>query len=223
MGGWNSGRRSARVSSEGTSSVELSINTVMRHWPPSAGPSSWLRWTVGEGGDLGWVAMRFADDGNDLGRVELAYDIRHVSRPTGVQSQTILARARPCRFGGRRWYFVCPRTRLTCEKVFLPNGAVTFASRRAYRLAYQVERDPPMERAHRRLARLYRMLGQDYLGPDWQGPVRKKGMRHLTFARIKAAIERETHRLDCVFEAGVSRLMARGLDDPDLLRMLGKG
>lgn len=195
----------------------------MRHWPPPAGPASWLRWTIGENGDLGWIAMRFMDDGNDLGRVELTYDIRHVSRPTDVQTQTVLTRARPCRFGGRRWYFVCPGTRLTCEKVFLPNGGVTFASRRAYRLAYQVERDPPIERAHRRLARLYRKLGQDYEGPDWQCPIRKRGMHRRTFASLEAAIGRATDRLESIFEAGVSRFLARGLEDPDLLRMLGKG
>jgi hypothetical protein len=222
MGGYNSGRQSPFVSSERTSSVVLSVNTVMRHWPPPAGPSSWVRWRVGENGDMGWFDVRFVDDGNDRGRFELTYDIRHISRLTGVQTQSIAAIARPCRFGGRRWYFLCPRSAVTCEKLFLPNGAVTFASRRAYRLAYQVEREAPIDRAHRRLARLYRKLGQDYEGPDWQWPVRKKGMRQRTFAGLEAAIGRATDRLESIFEAGCARFIAQGLDDPELLRMLGK-
>jgi hypothetical protein len=32
----------------------------------------------------------------------------------------------PQPFGGRRWWFVCPRTGRRAEKLYLPNGAFTF-------------------------------------------------------------------------------------------------
>ena len=46
----------------------------------------------------------------------------------------------PQTFGGRRWWFVCPRTGVRAAKLHLPNGAFTFASRLAYRLAYARDR-----------------------------------------------------------------------------------
>jgi hypothetical protein len=56
----------------------------------------------------------------------------------------------PQPFGGRRWRFVCPRTGRRAAKLYLPNGAFTFASRQAYRLAYRSQREAPHDRALRR-------------------------------------------------------------------------
>ena len=42
----------------------------------------------------------------------------------------------PQPFGGRRWWFLCPEDRTRVAKLHLPSGASTFASQRAYRLAY---------------------------------------------------------------------------------------
>ena len=46
----------------------------------------------------------------------------------------------PQPFGGRRWWFVCPKTAKRVSKVYMPPGAVTFASRGAHRLAYKSQR-----------------------------------------------------------------------------------
>jgi len=48
----------------------------------------------------------------------------------------------PQPFGGQRWWFICPRTGRRTAKLYLPDGALTFASRQAYRLAYQCQRNP---------------------------------------------------------------------------------
>ena len=48
------------------------------------------------------------------------------SRTTGIQLETT-----PQPFGGRRWWFVCPRAGRRAAKLYLPNGVFTFASRQA--------------------------------------------------------------------------------------------
>lgn len=53
------------------------------------------------------------------------------------------------RLGGRRWYFLCPRTGIRCLKLHLPAGAGMFASRRAYRLAYPSQRETNRDRSLR--------------------------------------------------------------------------
>jgi len=67
----------------------------------------------------------------------------------------------PQPFGGRRWWFVCPRTGRRAAKLYLPNGAFTFASRQAYRLAYRSQREAPHDRALRRAFKLRGKLGAD--------------------------------------------------------------
>lgn len=76
-------------------------------------------------------------------------------------------------FGGRRWWFVCPKTGRWAAKLYLPNGAFTFASRQAYRLAYRSQRETPHDRASRRAFKLRGKLGGtggigDYISkPKW--------------------------------------------------------
>ena len=53
----------------------------------------------------------------------------------------------PQPFGGRRWWFVCPKTAKRVSKLYLPPGAVTFASRGAHRLAYKSQRETPFARS----------------------------------------------------------------------------
>jgi len=67
----------------------------------------------------------------------------------------------PQPFGGRRWWFVCPQTGGRAAKLYLPNGAFTFASRRAYRLAYACRREPAHYRALRRAFKLRGKLGAE--------------------------------------------------------------
>jgi hypothetical protein len=65
----------------------------------------------------------------------------------------------PQPFDGRRWWWVCPRTGERVSKLYLPPGALTFASRRAYRLAYRSQRETPHDRAIRRAFKLHHRLG----------------------------------------------------------------
>ena len=107
-------------------------------------------------------------------------------------------------FGGRRWWFICPRTGARVAKLHLPPGALTFASRRAYRLAYKCQRETPYDRAIRRALKLRRRLGDEgCIGDDVDKP---KWMRCATFEREGARIEDAEAAVDSHLWAFVQRL-----------------
>src|SRR3954463_3861697 len=67
--------------------------------------------------------------------------------------------------------------------LYLPWGALRFASRHAFGLAYQSQRETPSSRATNRAFKLRRKLGSS-------GGIRKpKGMHRRTFARERARVE----------------------------------
>jgi hypothetical protein len=88
---------------------------------------------------------------------------------------------RPQSFGGRRWWFICPRTGLFATRLHLPDGAYTFACRRAYQLGYQSQRQTRRDRSLSRAFTLRRRLGDD----GWIGSyvAKPKGMHWRTFER----------------------------------------
>src|SRR6266446_4032101 len=49
-------------------------------------------------------------------------------------------------YGGRRWWFVCPKTGQRTTKLFLPNGGWHFWSRQAYGLGYACQREDRFSR-----------------------------------------------------------------------------
>jgi len=97
----------------------------------------------------------------------------------------------PQPFGGLRWWFQCPRTGELVSKLHLPNGAFTFASRRAYRLGYRAQRESPRDRSLSRAFSLRRKIGGE--GGIGDYIPKPKGMHWRTFdcamERINAAEE----------------------------------
>jgi hypothetical protein len=65
---------------------------------------------------------------------------RRLSEPVPPACYSIVLQAKPWRFGGKRWFFVCPNGSGLVLKLFLPNGAHRFAGRVAHGLAYRSER-----------------------------------------------------------------------------------
>ena len=84
-----------------------------------------------------------------------------------------------------------------------------FLSRRAYRMAYISERGGPIDRSHRRQARLYAKLGKEYVLFDQCPPRRPKGMHRSTYERLEAQTIRAINRHDTIFMAGAMRIMAK--------------
>lgn len=55
-------------------------------------------------------------------------------------------------YGGRRWWFQCPRTGRRTTKLYLPNGGWHFRSRQAYGLGYACQREERADRFRRATA-----------------------------------------------------------------------
>lgn len=89
--------------------------------------------------------------------------------------------------GGRRWWFLCPRTGERVAALYLPLGARRFASAGAYRLAYQSQRSTARDRAIGRAHKIRRRLGAD-VNPlvEVEKPHR---MRWSTFDREMARLK----------------------------------
>ena len=52
-------------------------------------------------------------------------------------------------YGGERWYALCPRTGRMCTALVLPPGQTHFASVQGWNVAYGSQRECPIHRGHR--------------------------------------------------------------------------
>jgi hypothetical protein len=161
MGGYGSGRSGGRPTTD--NGLTLSLPKLMRDRllrPDCAwgGSLVWTNLNTGERiGSIGYEAHL----GQDAGRVRLKYTTTRYDGEKHESDYWIQLETTPQPFGGRRWWFVCPRTGRRAAMLYLPNGAVTFASRQAYRLAYRSQRETPYDRALRRAFKLRGKLGAD--------------------------------------------------------------
>ena len=220
MGGYGSGRQGGRPTIEGCQSLKLVINRGMRpgaealrrHGPPEdaevqAGFD--VTWTEDDAAEpLAGVQVTLACSG-DCATASLRFDIDHLGGRTGPQAQRVDIVSTPCRYGGRRWWWLCPRTGRRCGKLYLPNGGPLFLGRTAYRLAYASQGHSALDRSHDRLRRLHRKLGGQYGCFDDPLPDKPKGMRWRTYERLVAEWEDTSGRHDDMADARTVRLAAR--------------
>jgi hypothetical protein len=161
MGGCGSGRSGGWLTTE--SGLMLNLPKLLRDglfWPGGfrAGSIVWTNTTTGEqAGSIGYEAHL----GQESGRVRLRYTTTRGNGERRESDYWIQLETTPQPFGGRRWWFVCPQTGVWAAKLYLPNGAITFASRRAYRLTYACQREPAHYRALRRAFKLRGKLGAE--------------------------------------------------------------
>lgn len=116
------------------------------------------------------------------GDVTLTHDA-----PAGLVSYGIGIEAVEMPLGGVRWWWSCPWSGALCADLFLTQGGHRFASRKALRLAYAVQRMTPRARQITRLRRQRVRLGGsvNVLGPM---PDKPKWMRWRTYDRKLAAM-----------------------------------
>ncbi|TCZ64304.1 hypothetical protein [Roseicella aquatilis] len=176
----------------------------------TAGPIVWT-WT-GHGEIEPWarVLVTLRMDAC-RGEARLQFDVDHYSRRTGPQDQWVMMETTLCRYGGRRWWWICAATGRRSTKLYLPNGGTRFLSRGpgAYRLAYASQNGGEMDRSHARLARLHQKMGGEYHRPDDPPPARPKWMRRRTYARLVAEWEAAVERHDDIWTAGALRLLTK--------------
>jgi hypothetical protein len=181
MGGLGSGRSGGRATTE--SGLTLNLSKLRREGllRPNCFQSGSITWTdtrTGErDGSIGYEAFLR----QETGRLRLQYTTTQGDGERRELDYQIQLVTTPQPFGGRRWWFVCPRTGRRATKLYLPDGAFTFASRQAYRLTYECQREPAQERALRRAFKLRGKLGgtggleSDIPKPKW--------MREATYDR----------------------------------------
>lgn len=164
------------------------------------GGVGWLGWRWTRHGALaGEIQCRVILDAPRAGRLELSY--RCDGRPF---AQAFALEAEPCRFGGLRWFAICPRRRRRVSKLYCIGGA-GFHSRHAYgRLAYAAQRTAQgWSRAlHRRDRILFAKLKAD----DPDDAPKPKWMRWRTYDRLVAQLEAAEAECDRQLAGLIARL-----------------
>jgi hypothetical protein len=195
MGGYNSGRHGGRPTVE--SGLTLDLYKIIRRglFQPGQFRSGSIVWThVGTGERVASIGYEAHMEG-ESGHVRLHYTTTHAYTGEKRDSDyTITLETTIQPFGGRRWWFRCPRSGDLVSKLHLPNGAYTFASRRAYRLGYRSQRETPCDRAISRAFSLRRKLGDD--GGIGDYVTKPKGMHRRTFERAMGEIDRAEETVD---------------------------
>lgn len=120
----------------------------------------------------------------------------------------------PCRFGGWRPWFRCPRCHARRARIYLRPTGPGVACRVCHRLAYHSQRLQPNDLAHTRGAGLMRRLGvtgqEAYdLALDPQFAPKPKRMRWATYDRIVAAAEACEERRMAALIPGMEAFLRR--------------
>lgn len=100
-----------------------------------------------------------------------------------------------CNYGGRRYWFGCPRCGARVAILYLRN--LGFGCRRCCRVAYASQSEDDLGRTWRRQSKIERRLGD-----DWQ---RAKGMHRTTYEQLLQVVYDCEEKRD----AGLLRYMAR--------------
>jgi hypothetical protein len=178
MGGFGSGRHGGHPTAEATASYVLNA-TLLTRLNLQAGQHARGTITFGKGEFPVEIAINTADPSGPY--IELSHKTRDWREgDRSVRYRVNLLWTVPT-YGGRRWWFQCPRTHRKVAKLYLPNGGWRFWSRRAYRLGYACQRETELDRLMRKARKLSIALGGD--GDMDIPPQKPKGMRWNTYDR----------------------------------------
>ena len=203
MGGWGSGRYGGRPTVD--ASLKIDIAWMFRSGYARAGEhrAGSIQWTC-RGEPSGSIAYQAIMTEPGAERLELSY-----TRGSGNDAEQVRQTVRLCftvpHHGGKRWWMLCPFRHIRVGKLYLPAGGDRFASRQAWRLGYQCQREAARDRPLERLFRLQEKLGCDRgLGAF---PSRPKGMWQRTYDRHLARYWELEDAANREFVAFASRLM----------------
>lgn len=188
MGGNGSGRWGGRPTVENSLTLNLSWLLETGWLKPRASTRGTLRWSAVGTGEITSVGFESCL-GEQSGYIRLHWTF--TDQLTGEKRKCenrITLTTRPQPFGGRRWWFICPRTGRLATRLHLPDGAFSFACRRAYQLGYRSQRQTPRDRAVSRAYALRQKLGNPGLIGSYV--VKPKGMHWRTFERALIGIAR---------------------------------
>jgi len=97
----------------------------------------------------------------------------------------------PRHFGGRQWYFVCPRQGQHVSVLWSPPGHRFFAGRKSWGngVAYLSQYYGPGSRAHYMAIKLCDHIGGPGASEEWDVPPKPKWMRWRTYERLSERCE----------------------------------
>jgi len=144
MGGYGSGRRSSRPTTDDCLRINLSslkqFGMLQRHC-------------------FSRRERNWSSNGQAIARLTIVTDIecrepspclKITGRAFGRDIDCMLwLDCMPMPFGGESWFALCPRTGRRCTALVLPPGQTHFASVKGWNVAYGSQRECPIHRAHR--------------------------------------------------------------------------
>jgi hypothetical protein len=167
--------------------LRLDVHRVLMEGRRRAESFAW-RWSW-DGERVADISISVTLDGAASGILRLMY--RCNEQPF---DQRFELRGEPCRFGGLRWFAICPATGHRASKLYSLGGA-GFHTRKRYRgVAYRTQRAPkPIDRVLMRRDRILvrKLKGKD---PDWVP--KPKWMRWKTYNRWLSQLNQAEARLD---------------------------
>jgi hypothetical protein len=182
MGGYGSGRSGGRPTADMSKRIDICWMVRTGRAVPGERRTGTLSWNCGghPAGSISYDAdMRDADNSE----LQLSYWRGDLPDRERVKQTVRLTYTQP-NYGGRRWWMICPFRHIRVGKLYLPAVGDRFASRKAWRLAYQSQRLGHRDRPFEKLFRLQRKLGCEQ---GWDSFIhRPKGMWHRTFDRHMA-------------------------------------
>ncbi len=188
MGGTGSGRYGGRPTVE--AALKLDLHHLIRNgsFRQGATVTGSLAWTNTDNGEQRASIGYKAHIGEERGWVRLTYTTTNGwTGQTTQHDYTVELTTTPQPFGGRRWWWICPRRGDLVAKLYKPAGDGIFASRKAHRLAYRSQRQSPHDRAISQAFKRRHRLGADGGIGD---PIDKPhGMRWATFDRKMDQVE----------------------------------
>lgn len=180
MGGYGSGRRAwGNGKAEDCLAVDIRALKKGGHlrgwWKPVA-------WGLYSGGGhcIASVDLRIEEEA-----VHFEYRVRNRDGNLEHRHRVAAIERTPCRFGGTRPWFICPRAgcgrRVTT--LYIADGEV--GCRHCHELLYASQSESPAGRAMRRERRIRKKLG---MGPNLTVPItaKPKGMHWRTFLQLRS-------------------------------------
>jgi hypothetical protein len=185
------------------SGLKLDLNRLARRGfiQPGAYKGSGIGWSnnyTGEQIASGFITANMSSQHEGWFRIQI-----------GSLDQRISLLSRRRHFGGRQWYFICPRMNRRVSVLWKPPGARDFACRQRWgrQVAYVSQFSDRVNRAHQGKARINsRLCSIGGLDPDdWDFPPKPKWMRWSTYNRA----EEKFDRYESILDEGTFALLAR--------------
>lgn len=153
--------------------------------------------------------QRFGTEGDGTGQLAIAF---HTNGGPLIEQTIRLVTTKP-RYGGVRWWFVCPRTGERCLFLYSLTRSGGFYSRKGLGLKYECQKEDNWNRLLRRSQKIETRYGVPNWSDGWFP--KPKGMHLRTYNQRLAELDWYQQRLDSRFIGLAAKL------DPELFERLG--